>query len=43
MFIRIIENETPSGSEPKSLMNEVSRPQPMPKIILPLRLMGEVV
>ena len=42
MFIRIIEKDTPSGSEPKIRMIEVMRPQPIPKIILPFLLRGDV-
>ena len=40
--ISIIEKETPSGSEPKIRITEVIRPQPIPKIILPFLLMGDV-
>ena len=42
MFIRIIEKDTPSGSEPYRRMTEVMTPQPMPKIHLPFAVIGEV-
>lgn len=39
----IIENETPSGSDPKSLIIIVNIPQPMPNTSLPAKQSGDVV
>ena len=41
--MRMIENDTPSGREPNRRITEVIKPQPMPKMMRPLRVSGEVV
>ena len=42
MFIKSMENDTPSGYPPKVLIRKVMRPQPNANIILPERVMGVV-
>ena len=43
MFMNRMENATPSGEEAKKRMRPVMRPQPTPKMILPVGVMGVVV
>ena len=42
MFIRRIARETPSGREPKHLIRNVKKPQPMAKITSPFGVVGVV-
>jgi hypothetical protein len=43
IFIMMIEKDTPSGYPPNTRIAAVIRPQPIPNIILPLKLTGLVV